>query len=65
MLDASATKTDVFLSRGTCVFQQSGIDLFVKKRGFVHLETSDLLEVFHSKMNTILTGKVCVRCCSF
>jgi hypothetical protein len=46
VLHASASNTDGFLSRDTCVFQLSGIGLFGTTWAILHVENYDLHEVF-------------------
>jgi hypothetical protein len=62
VLDAPASNTDGFLSRDTCVSSLSWIGLFGTKWSFLHLEKSDLQEVFLWTTKLILTGKLCARC---
>jgi hypothetical protein len=59
------SNTDGFLSRGFLFHQLRCIGQFGTKSAFLHIENSYLQKIFLSKYNSILTGKQCVRCCSF
>jgi hypothetical protein len=51
----------IFFGELHIFLQLSWISLFWTKRAFVHLENSNLQEVFLSKPNSVLTGKQCGR----
>jgi hypothetical protein len=63
--DATASNTHQFLSRDICLSSTYLNNLFGAKRAYQHIETLKLQEIFHSKTDTILTGKQCATCSFF
>jgi hypothetical protein len=59
VLEASISNTDHFLLRNKCVSTFRSIDLFGRKWTSLHLESSDLQDIFISKINSFLTMKQC------
>jgi hypothetical protein len=64
VLHAPASNTNGFLWEIHVFHQLSYVGLLGIQSAFLHLEISDLHEVFLSKPNSTLTGKECGRCCS-
>jgi hypothetical protein len=62
VLDPSPSNLDTFLSRDTCVSQIQLKRPIWNKMSLLHLENSDLWEVFLSKTNSVLTVIQCAKC---
>jgi hypothetical protein len=56
VLDAAASNIDGFLWRDTCVSSTKLNSLIGSNRAYLHFQYYDLLEVFLSKINSILKG---------
>ena len=61
VLDAGASKMQLFHWRDTCVTSTQLISNICTNRRYLHLETPKLQEVFLFNTNSILTGKQCAR----
>jgi hypothetical protein len=65
VLDVPASDTNCFLLRDTCASSTQLNRPIWNKRGYLHLETPQLQEVFLRKIYSIFKGKQCARCSCF